>query len=146
MNIARIETIRCGRSLISCCFVFICENGMTGPGETYYLPGAVEAVAHELLAGFVLGQSIFDHESHWNSVFSRINNCGYAGAEMRALSALDIALWDLIGQTAGQPIYNLIGGRCRDRIRLTLVVGECGQPLSFPERRSPTSPSLPAAR
>src|SRR5438552_6891101 len=109
MNIARIETIRCGAQPNLLLLRVHCENGMTGLGETYYLPGAVEAVAHELLAGFVLGQSIFDHESHWNSVFSRISNCGYAGAEMRALSALDIALWDLIGQTAGQPIYNLIG-------------------------------------
>jgi L-alanine-DL-glutamate epimerase-like enolase superfamily enzyme len=37
---------------------------------------------------------------------------------MRALSALDIALWDLLGQAVGQPIYNLMGGRCRDRIRI----------------------------
>lgn len=36
---------------------------------------------------------------------------------MRAISALDIALWDLVGQACGQPIYNLLGGRVRDRIR-----------------------------
>ena len=36
---------------------------------------------------------------------------------MRAISALDIALWDILGQAAGQPIYNLLGGRVRDSIR-----------------------------
>ena len=40
------------------------------------------------------------------------------GAEMRAISALDVALWDLLGQIAGLPIYTMLGGRSRDRIRI----------------------------
>ena len=56
MNIAGIETIRCGAQPNLLLLRVHCENGMTGLGETYYLPGAVEAVAHELLAGFVLGR------------------------------------------------------------------------------------------
>jgi galactonate dehydratase len=95
------------------------DSGLIGLGETYYLPKAVEAVVHDMIADFVLGQSPFDVESIWDSVFSWANFfSGCAGAEMRALSALDIALWDLMGQATGQPIYNLLGGRCRDRIRI----------------------------
>jgi galactonate dehydratase len=92
------------------------DNGMVGLGETFYLPGAVESVIHEMIADFVLGQPVFNTEHIWDTVFSWANFYGYAGAEMRALSALDIALWDLKGQLTGQPIYNLMGGECRSDI------------------------------
>jgi galactonate dehydratase len=92
------------------------DNGMVGLGETFYLPGAVEAVLHDMIADFVLGQPVFNTEHIWDTVFSWANFYGFAGAEMRALSALDIALWDLKGQLTGQPIYNLLGGECRPDI------------------------------
>jgi L-alanine-DL-glutamate epimerase-like enolase superfamily enzyme len=69
-----------------------------------------------LIADFVLGRSEIEIESIWDQVFSYCNFFGYAGAEMRALSAIDIALWDLLGQRTGQPIHNLLGGSVRDRI------------------------------
>jgi galactonate dehydratase len=94
------------------------DDGLIGLGETYYLPKVVEAVVHDMIADFLLGQSPFDVESIWDNVFSWANFFGYAGAEMRALSAVDIALWDLMGQATGQPIYNLLGGRCKDKIRI----------------------------
>ena len=49
-------------------------------------------------------------------MFAAVNSFGYGGAETRAISAVDIALWDIVGQYTGQPIYNLLGGRSRDRI------------------------------
>ena len=57
-----------------------------------------------------------DIENHWNNLFSLVNFCGFAGAEMRAISAIDVALWDLLGQYTGQPIYNLLGGRNRESV------------------------------
>jgi L-alanine-DL-glutamate epimerase-like enolase superfamily enzyme len=92
------------------------DDGLIGLGETFYLPGAVEAVIHDLIAASVLGRSAFEIESIWDQVFSYCNFFGYAGAEMRALSAIDIALWDLVGQHNGQPIYTLLGGLVRDTI------------------------------
>jgi len=92
------------------------SEGLVGLGETYYIPGAVEAVIHDFAAPLLLGQSAFDRERHWQNLFAYANFFGYAGAEMRAISALDIALWDLLGQYTGQPIYNLLGGRCRESI------------------------------
>lgn len=118
MKIVRLETIRWQQQPHLLLLRVHTDTDLIGLGETYYLSGVVETVIHDLLAPFVLGQSVFDRELHWNAVFSRINNSGYAGAEMRALSALDIALWDLLGQDAGQPLYNLLGGRCRERIRI----------------------------
>ncbi len=92
------------------------DDGLCGTGETYYLPRAVAAVIHELYAPLLIGREALDIENHWNNMFSLASFCGYAGAEMRALSALDLALWDLAGQHLNQPIYNLLGGRNRDRI------------------------------
>lgn len=92
------------------------DNGLSGLGETYYLPRAVSSIIHDVCAALLIGRNALDIENHWNNLFSLVNFCGSAGSEMRAISALDVALWDLAGQAAGQPIYNLLGGRSRDRI------------------------------
>jgi L-alanine-DL-glutamate epimerase-like enolase superfamily enzyme len=46
------------------------------------------------------------------------NYHGFAGAEMRAISAIDIALWDILGQYSGQPIYQLLGGKTHDSVKI----------------------------
>jgi L-alanine-DL-glutamate epimerase-like enolase superfamily enzyme len=78
----------------------------------------VAAVIHDVLARLLLGRDPLTIENHWNNMFSLVNFCGSAGAEMRAISAVDIALWDLAGQHIGQPIYNLLGGRNRERVSI----------------------------
>jgi len=116
VRIVKVETIR-NAALPNSLWVQIhTEDGLIGLGETFYLPGAVEAVIHDLIAAFLLGRSDCEIESIWDQVFSYCNFFGYAGAEMRALSAIDIALWDAMGQRTGQPIYNLLGGAVRDNI------------------------------
>ncbi len=118
MRIERIETFRPAEHP-NLLWVRIHESdGLVGLGETFYFPAAVEAVIHDFAAPMLLGQSAFDRERHWQNLFCYANFFGYAGAEMRAISALDIALWDLFGQHTGQPIYNLLGGRTRDDIRV----------------------------
>lgn len=92
------------------------DDGLVGLGETYYTPRAIAAIIHDTYAPLLLGRDALDIENHWQNCFSLANFCGYAGAEMRALSAIDFALWDLAGQHLGQPIYNLLGGRSRDRV------------------------------
>jgi len=92
------------------------NDGLIGLGETFYAPRAVAAIIHDVLANLLIGQSAFDIERLWADMFATVSFFGFAGAEMRAMSAVDIALWDLVGQYTGQPIYNLLGGRVRDRI------------------------------
>jgi galactonate dehydratase len=116
MKINRIETIRLPEHPRLIWVHLHTTDGLVGLGETFYVPGAVEAVIHDFAAPLLLGQSAFDRERHWQTFFAYANFFGYAGAEMRALSVLDVALWDLLGQYLGQPIYNLIGGRCRESI------------------------------
>ena len=116
MKITQLETLRLPEHPNIVWVQIHTADGLVGLGETYHVPGAVEAVIHDYAAPFFLGQSAFDRERHWQNFFSYANFFGHAGAEMRAISALDIALWDLLGQYLGQPIYNLIGGRCRESI------------------------------
>ena len=94
------------------------DTGLSGLGETYYLPRAVAAIIHDVFAPLLIGRDPRDIENHWQNMFALINFCGVMGAEMRAISALDVALWDLLGQIAGLPIYIMLGGRSRDRIRV----------------------------
>ena len=54
----------------------------------------------------------------WADMFLAVSYSGWAGAEIRAISAVDIALWDLMGKVTGQPIYKLLGGASRPSIRL----------------------------
>ena len=92
------------------------DTGLVGLGETYYGPRAVSALIHDTFAPLLLGRNPLDIENHWNNLFSICNFFGFAGAEMRAMSAIDFALWDIAGQHMGEPIYNLLGGRSRDRV------------------------------
>lgn len=131
MQIKQIETIRVAAHPNLLWVRVHTGDGRIGLGETYYLPAAVEAIVHDFAAPLLLGQSVFDRERHWQALFCYANFFGYAGAEMRAISALDIALWDLLGQYLGQPIYNLLGGRCRDRIR---VYNTCVNTPRYPDQ------------
>jgi L-alanine-DL-glutamate epimerase-like enolase superfamily enzyme len=92
--------------------------GITGLGETYYLPGAVEAVVHDMAAPLLVGQPAGAIASHAHTLFSCANFSGFAGAEMRAFSAIDLALWDAAGRRLGVPVYQLLGGAFRQTIPL----------------------------
>jgi len=94
------------------------DAGLIGLGETYYAPRAVAAIIHDVLAPLLIGQSAFEIERHWAQMFATVSFFGFAGAEMRAISAVDIALWDLLGQYAGLPIYTMLGGRSHERLRV----------------------------
>ena len=118
MNITRLETIR-APDLPHLVWVRVhTASGLVGLGETFYIPAAVESVVHDFAAPLLLGQSAFDRERHWQTLFSYAHLFGHAGAEMRAISAIDIALWDLLGKQTGEPVLNLLGGQTRDSIRI----------------------------
>jgi galactonate dehydratase len=101
------------------------DIGLIGCGESYYIPEAVEAVIHDWFRHRLLGADALAIESHWRFLYERAANFGVRGAELRALSAVDLALWDILGQVCEQPIYRLLGGPVRERIR---VYNSCGSP------------------
>lgn len=101
------------------------DAGIIGHGETYYAPQAVSALIHDWMARRLIGQDALAIESHWRFLYERVANFGARGAELRAISAIDLALWDVLGQVCKQPIYRLLGGPVRSRIP---VYNSCGNP------------------
>ena len=92
------------------------DSGLIGLGETFQSPRTVAELIHETLAKMLVGQDPTEIELLWHHMFKAVHYAGYAGAEMRAISAIDIALWDLLGKLTNQPIYVLLGGACRQSI------------------------------
>lgn len=91
------------------------SDGAVGWGEAGADPQTRAAL--EQLAPLVLGIEAAHVRSTWESLFQAFyQSHGYAGANVSALSALDIALWDLAGKQAGKPVWELLGGRMRDAV------------------------------
>jgi galactonate dehydratase len=92
------------------------DTGWVGLGETVdKIPGSRGAL-HGTVAPLILDRDPLDIEGLWQAVADSILYHGFAGAEMRALSAVDIALWDLMGKHYGAPVYHLLGGRVREDV------------------------------
>ena len=80
-----------------------------GHGESYYIPHAVAATLHDWMARRLLGADATAIESHWRFLYERASAFGARGCELRAISAIDLALWDILGQLTKQPIWKLLG-------------------------------------
>jgi galactonate dehydratase len=124
MRITAIETIRLSRGItvhagpIQWLWVRVhTDSGLSGLGETYPQPEAEGAIIHRALAPVLLGRDPLTIDRLWSDMFQAVSYSGWAGAEMRAISAVDIALWDLAGKAANLPIYQLLGGASRTSIR-----------------------------
>ncbi|MBI93582.1 MAG: dehydratase [Gemmatimonadaceae bacterium] len=126
MKIAKIETVHVAE-FANILFVRIhTDSGLIGLGETYYTPDATRAFVHEVCAPMLIGQDARDAETHWRRLYDATHVYGNRGNEMRAISAVDVALWDLLGQVARLPLYRLLGGAAREKIQL---YNTCAGPL-----------------
>lgn len=92
------------------------DDGAVGLGETFPATAAEKSVVLRDYAPQLVGRDPRDIESIWLDLFTSIQYRGWAGAEIRALSAIDIALWDLLARSVGLPLYRLLGGRCWERV------------------------------
>lgn len=115
MNITLIETLRLQDHPNLLWVRVHTADGLTGLGETYFGTGAVEADIHERIAPMLLGEDARRIE-HLNRTMQPYVGFTGTGAEMRALSALDVALWDLAAKSAGLPLCDFLGGRTRAQI------------------------------
>ena len=92
------------------------DAGITGLGETFYGAGAVEAHIHDVLAGRLLGRDPLRIEAHSRELVNLPMAQSSTGAEYRAASAIDLALWDIFGKACDQPVHQMLGGLCHDRV------------------------------
>ena len=117
MKVTAIETIRVDEFPNILWVQLHTDEGLVGLGETFYGPAAAEAHIHQLIAPKLIGRDPRNVEAHQNNLIGYIGFVG-SSAEMRGRAAIDIALWDILGQSAGLPLCDLLGGRVRDKIRV----------------------------
>jgi L-alanine-DL-glutamate epimerase-like enolase superfamily enzyme len=91
------------------------DEGVGGWGETWHSPPAAWTLIETALAPAILGQDPMEYRRIWAAMHERL---GYErqGPGLMALSAVDMALWDLRGRALGQPICRLLGGPIRTRV------------------------------
>ena len=80
------------------------DAGITGWGEGLSIP------SQSMIDTHLIGKNPFDVELIWDAI------CGQGSGNIAAISAVDIALWDIMGKALDLPVYRLLGGAFRDRI------------------------------
>ncbi len=119
MKIERVETLLMGNGLVVRIHT---DSGLSGIGQTacWGYPEAVEKIV-ERFSQYLVGQDPFRIEHHWQYMYrmSPFRGTALSGA----ISAVDIALWDIKGKHFEVPVWELLGGNCRDKIRLHLLGG-----------------------
>lgn len=92
------------------------DEGLYGLGTVGVGNGAAAYIVEHHLKPIVMGENPFDVELLWAKMFRSTLNYGRKGLVLEAISAIDIALWDIMGKATGQPVYNLLGGKVHERI------------------------------
>ena len=87
------------------------DQGITGVGEAlaYRTSGLQESIRQ--LGESLIGEDPLKIEALWEGMYR-------AGGNPAAISGIETALWDILGKALGAPVYSLLGGRCRDRIKV----------------------------
>src|SRR5580658_451088 len=123
MKITRVDAVELRRStevhwgVIGWLWVRIhTDEGIIGLGETCPASTVEKAVVLNDLAPRMIGRDPRDIEAIWHDLFRAVHYRGWAGAEIRAISALDVALWDLLAKSVDLPLYRLLGGQSWDSI------------------------------
>lgn len=133
MKITAVESIVAGDAH----FVrLLTDAGVTGLGQSaaWAYPAAVHAVIGSFRP-YLVGADALRREHHWQHLYRMGPFRG--SILMAAVSAVDIALWDIAGKAFGQPVWQLLGGQVRDRVRLHLLLEGSGpQALSAAAERA----------
>jgi len=114
MNITNLEVFLLYKRWV---YLKISTNeGISGWGTAAFHGGDITAHTARSLTEKLIGRNPFDAESIWQDLFRSGYRIGSTGAHMAAISGIDIALHDIKGKALNTPLYNLLGGKFRDRV------------------------------
>ena len=98
----------------------ICEvetnDGHVGIGNAALAPQLVKNTIDTYLKPLVIGEDPFDYSYIWEKMYRKTLNWGRRGLGMVAISAIDIAIWDVLGKITNKPVFKLLGGRTKEKI------------------------------
>jgi L-rhamnonate dehydratase len=103
----------------------ITDDGIEGIGGP--VPAGGRIIVEEHFRNLLVGKDPFDIELLWDQMFRSSLPYGRKGLPIMAISAIDIALWDIIGKATGQPVYKLLGGATKE----SLPVYSTGNDVAF---------------
>lgn len=92
------------------------DDGTIGIGNAALAPTVVKKAIDDWYAPMAIGEDPFDYAYIWEKMYRRSHAWGRKGIGMTAISAIDIAIWDLMGKLAGKPVFKLLGGRTKEKI------------------------------
>lgn len=110
------------------------DEGITGLGEAYWGEGVRDIIKSEKMKRILLGQNPLDVNRLFSRMIDAMSGEGsLAGSVVSAISGIELALWDIAGKSLGAPLYRLLGGRYRDKIRTyaDCHAGETDDPESW---------------
>lgn len=92
------------------------DSGITGVGHGNWATGAIATIVDETLSKLIVGEDAREREKLWDMMYRATIPFGRKGAAVEAMSAVDLALWDIAGKAADKPVYELLGGPVQDEI------------------------------
>ncbi len=95
----------------------VTDDGLSGFGEAYGPPAVNRTLVDELYTPRLVGRDALEHAVIWEDLYGTFRDYGRKGWAVAAISAIDIALWDLKGQALRQPVWMLLGGAFRREVR-----------------------------
>src|SRR6185503_12403877 len=101
------------------------DDGVEGIGEADASPEVVKAIvdapySHNIACGLreiLIGEDPLAHERLWQKMYRQTQYFGRTSVTIAAMSAIDMALWDLKGKRFGEPIHQLLGGKQHEQIQ-----------------------------
>ncbi len=130
MKIIKVESIRFneritigggsgGDGKTEFCWVRIyTDKGITGIGETYPSVNGELGSLKDIAKGYLIGRDPRDIDGIWKDIYKYQSMRNAGGSEMHILSAIDMALLDILGKSAGLPLYRLLGGKTRTKVKV----------------------------
>lgn len=143
MNAVKIKAVNTYVIKNVACYVeVVADNGATGWGEADAdNPPVAGSFLNNGIISEVIGESIWDAERLWDKMFYGNHDLGPGGILANSIAGVDIALWDLRGKLLGLPVYQLLGGLYREKVR---VYGSFG--VSFGRTYTPEQAAAQAKR